>query len=72
MSTTPNEYKSCVDGGDCAWLNGDVNEPCWGQVLILDEDCEGNWIHGCQGHINTWEWCHRSKTASKYIPKPTL
>ncbi len=38
---------------DCDYLNWYDNEPCWGQVTVVDEiysDDDSWWIHACEGH----------------------
>lgn len=46
---------TCCQDKDCFLLDTNDNEPCWGQVEVVGEDCLPGysdcwWIHGCQGH----------------------
>ncbi len=64
------KYLPCSCGCDCGWLDGYPDQPCWGQVEVV-EATPDQWVHACQGHIEMWEWCCGSKTAREYIPQPS-
>jgi len=61
-------YTQCHCHGDCFMLgaNKNKNEPCWGEVVaideILDED-ESYWIHACEGHEGMYQ------SGDEYIPE---
>lgn len=58
--------KACC-GDDCFKL-WDEDEPCWGDVEVIDEQCTEDysdcwWIHACQGHKDS------DFPLSKYLKK---
>jgi hypothetical protein len=41
-------------GDDCWAHELYVNQPCWGDVRVVDEeytDDDYRWIHECEGHV---------------------
>ena len=55
-------YTRCHCQSDCFKFGQNENEPCWGEVVAIDEVCyeadgedDSYWIHSCQGHINMYE-----------------
>lgn len=38
----------------CTW--GTPEEPCWGDVVVVDEEALGDddwfWVHACEGHVD--------------------
>lgn len=57
MSNTGPSYRVNDDGTDCGWLDNRDDEPCYGQVRLVDEINEGGewvYIHACDGHERCW------------------
>jgi len=55
-------------GADCEFLDCDDDQPCWGQVEVVDEEFSDDyeysrWIHACQGHEDIY-------CGGEYIPRP--
>lgn len=45
------EMRHAATHADCCGAACDKkNKTCWGEVDLIDEDQEGNWIHLCQKH----------------------
>jgi hypothetical protein len=63
-------YKpSTCCGAECFRYKGYPDEPCWGQVTVIEEETAGDdqwWIHACQGHQDCYCNPH-----GKYRPEPT-
>jgi hypothetical protein len=65
--------KACC-GSDCySMYSATPEEPCWGDVEAIDEQCTEDyedcwWIHGCQGHKDVYNepWVKNVK----YNPEP--
>jgi len=58
-------YRPCHCKEDCFALDLHENEPCWGEVVAIDEMCSGDdyyFIHSCQGHKDKYE-------GGEYIPE---
>jgi hypothetical protein len=58
---------------NCPCPFGSDEEPCWGDVFVVDEDLiydedgeiiDSSWVHTCEGH------CEITSTGGKYIPCP--
>ena len=64
-----NDYESCGCGDDCGMLNMNKDEPCYGQVDVVDEVEIGKddwmWVHMCEGHAACK--CHYGKYKPKSI-----
>ena len=46
---------------DCNYLDDNPDEPCWGEVVVVGEDCNEDysdcyWIHACKGHAEICDW----------------
>lgn len=55
----------CCRGVDCVLLDAYDDQPCWGQVTVVDEDYTEDdwwWVHACEGHAQ-----HRDGVT--YIPE---
>jgi hypothetical protein len=54
--------KAWCCGGTCfAQETHETNEPCWGEVEVVDEEYNGDdywWIHACEGHVGCWNSGH--------------
>jgi len=52
--------KACC-GADCTYeYRSTLEQPCWGDVVVVGEDCNSDysdcwWIHACQGHIDFYD-----------------
>lgn len=60
--------KSECCGANCDLLDCYDDQPCWGEVDVIDEDWTEDdwwWVHACEGHR-----LYREGTA--YIPEPVL
>lgn len=63
-------------GNDCWAFPGNENEPCWGDVRVVDEEYTDDgedywWIHECEGHLGNREGEHY-KHNSIIIPKVVI
>lgn len=63
---------ACCDT-DCNLLGSNPEEPCWGDVSVVDEVEDENgdyvWVHSCSGH---WDSLYDSPgITNKYNRKPT-
>jgi hypothetical protein len=51
-------YKSAPCCGDeCIYLGDNPDQPCWGQVMVVDEagSVENHWwVHACEGHADLY------------------
>lgn len=48
-------YRPGACCGDDCWAIYRDDEPCWGDVEVIDEVVCGSdwaWVHGCQGHLD--------------------
>lgn len=70
--STASTYRPCGHCGcDCDNLDWQDNEPCWGEVTVVDEDTwedesghpDSAWVHACKGHVNNRNSC-------EYVPEP--
>ena len=52
---------SCC-GSDCCyeWID---DEPCWGDVEVVDDLDDVGWVHACKGHYEKYD-------GGDYIPSP--
>jgi len=56
MKSPSYKQASCCYHCDCDYLDTNDNEPCWGEVEVVDEiyyeDAPdyGGWVHLCEGH----------------------
>jgi hypothetical protein len=70
MENKSESYKvSECCGADCDLLGCRENEPCWGEVDVVDECCTEDysdcwWVHACEGHRDT------VTDGKAYIPEP--
>jgi hypothetical protein len=56
----------CCYGANCIYFfDEDENEPCWGQVDVVDETDEGDWVHVCEGHHSTYNGDDYTKEPTK-------
>lgn len=64
-----NCYKqaTCCSGIDCCFLGENPEQPCWGQVKVVDNEYDGDggeiYIHCCEGHEGM-------TMGGEYIEKP--
>jgi len=65
-----NDYKKATYcGNDCIYLDCDDDQPCWGQVEVVEEEYNEDysycwWVYVCEGHIDIHDGM------GTYIPKP--
>ena len=57
-------------GAECYMLGCIDNQPCWGNVEAIDEQCTEDysdcwWVHACQGHLQVYG-------GGKYTPEPEV
>lgn len=49
----------CCVGADCYKFGiNNENEPCWGNVMVIDKiqyDDDYSWVHACQGHWDSYD-----------------
>ena len=62
-------YKPCSCGADCNFIAAGAEEPCWGQVAMIEEGGDGSEIHACQGHREICDWAHNPELGRKYVPE---
>lgn len=65
MSKSASYKKADCCGDDCVMLDAYDDQPCWGQVTVIDEDYWDDdwcWVHACEGHVE-----HRY--GKQYIPE---
>jgi hypothetical protein len=65
----PSYNPSSCCGAHCFRYKGYPDEPCWGEVEVIEEEMDGDdwwWIHACQGHLDCY--CNPD---GKYRPEPT-
>lgn len=54
-------------GADCYRLGKKTDEPCWGRVIVIEEEETAvsgwQWVHACRGHEETYQ-------GGAYLPMP--
>jgi hypothetical protein len=66
MESLPCYNPSACCNADCYALDSYDDEPCWGNVYVVDETYTEDdhwWHHACEGHADKWD-------GGKYKPKP--
>ncbi len=54
MRSSSYAVSSCSCKADCIYLDANEAQPCWGEVVVIDEvewdDDDWAWVHVCYGH----------------------